>query len=77
MGHGIGFEFGFWFFFFWAGEGGPDWVGLVWFPGPGFLPFLSRLRWVWVRVRFSIYSISIYSLFPNLIQTKFEFKIKI
>ena len=38
----------------WAGEGRPDWVGLVWFPGPGFLPFLSGLRWVWVRVRFSI-----------------------
>jgi len=50
--------------------------GRVWFPGPGFLPFLSGLRWVWVRVRFSIYSIFIYSLFPNLIQTKFEFKYK-
>ena len=30
-------------------------AGLDWFPGPGFHPFLSGLRWVWVRVRFSIF----------------------
>jgi len=29
-------------------------AGLDWFPGPVFILFLSGLRWVWVRVRFSI-----------------------
>ena len=66
----------------WAsgGEGEAGLRGMGRFAGEGKGPVgegeWAGLRWVWVRVRFSIYSISIYSLFPNLIQTKFEFKYK-
>ena len=44
-------------------------AGLDWFPGPVFILFLSGLRCVWVRVRFSISF-----LFSKSKSNKFEFK---